>query len=329
MNSHTTTESTGNNPSLSIVTPAYHEEDNLPVLYQRLSKVLELENIDWEWIIVDDHSTDNTYTVIEQLALQDHRIKGIRLAKNSGAHIALTCGLHASHGQCVIALAGDLQDPPETIPELLEKWRQGAQVIWAVREAREGESPIKKLLARFYYLIMRKVVGMSDLPAEGADFFLLDRTVVNAFRQFNEKNVSIFALITWMGFKQCSIYYTKHARLHGRSGWTFKKKLKLLVDSITAFSYFPIRFMSYFGILIALAGFIYASIVIYNAISGTPPTGWASLIVIALVIGGFQISMMGVLGEYLWRSLDESRGRPAYFVESMTRDLQDRSSQPT
>ena len=156
------------------------------------------------------------------------------------------------------------------------------------------------------------------MPAEGADFFLLDDQVLAEFRQFRESNVSILALITWMGFRQTVIPYTKQARRHGESGWTLRKKLKLLVDSITAFSYIPIRLMSYIGFTVALAGFAYALIVIVNALTGTPPAGWTALMVIVLVIGGIQMLMMGVLGEYLWRTLDESRRRPRFIVEATT-----------
>ena len=156
------------------------------------------------------------------------------------------------------------------------------------------------------------------MPATGADFFLLDRKVVEAFSQFSEANVSILALITWMGFRQTAVPYDKEARLHGRSGWDLRKKLKLVVDSVTSFSYLPIRFMSYLGLVVGLGGFIYAGVVIFNAIHGDPVQGWSSLMVVVLVVGGLQMIMMGVLGEYLWRALDESRRRPRYIVEADT-----------
>jgi len=158
------------------------------------------------------------------------------------------------------------------------------------------------------------------MPASGADFFLLDRQVAEAFAHFNEANVSILALLTWMGFRQAVIGYDKEARLHGRSGWDLKKKLKLLVDSVTSFSYLPIRFMSYLGFVVAFLGFLYAGVVIFNAFHGDPVQGWSSLMVIVLVVGGLQMLMMGILGEYLWRALDESRRRPRYMVEATTAD---------
>ena len=303
---------------LSIVTPAYHEQRNLPLLYERLRAVLKPLPYDWEWVIVDDHSRDDSFAVIAGLAAQDKRVRGIRLARNSGAHIALTCALHAARGDCAIALAADLQDPPETIPLLLAEWQAGHQVVWAARSQRLGESAQRLRTSRLYYWLMRHVVGLKEIPPLGADFFLLDRKVLAAFRQFREANVSILALITWMGFRQTSISYTKQARAHGESGWTLRKKLKLFVDSVTGFSYVPVRFMSYLGMGLALLGFLYALVVVINALLGTPPLGWSTLTVIVLIIGGVQMVMMGVLGEYLWRALDQARNRPLYLVEGMT-----------
>lgn len=317
----TSRKSHGIRPIISVVTPAYHEADSLPELYERLRNVLDREEMDWEWVIVDDHSRDGTFSVIRNLAAKDSRIRGIRLARNTGAHMALTCALHAARGDCAIALAADLQDPPETVPELLAKWRAGFQVVWATRAKREGESLGKVMAARIYYWLMRRVVGFREMPAEGADFFLLDRKVLEAFQQFRESNVSILALITWMGFRQTMINYTKRVRVHGKSGWTLRKKLKLFVDSVTAFSYVPIRFMMYMGFAVFGIGFSVALFEIFNALAGNPPPGWTTLIVAVLVLGGFQMLMIGVLGEYLWRVLDESKRRPQYLIEDSVGDF--------
>jgi polyisoprenyl-phosphate glycosyltransferase len=303
---------------LSIVTAAYNEQDNLPVLYERIKKAVDNLGVDWEWVIIDDHSEDETFKVIDDISRRDPRIHGTRLARNSGAHIALTCGLHRAKGDCTVTLAADLQDPPEIIAELYREWLDGSQVVWAVRGKREGESKARVGLAGLYYLVMRKFVGFKDMPATGADFFLLDRRVVDTFCQCMESNVSILALITWLGFRQSYIDYTKEARLYGESGWTLKKNLKLLVDSITSFSYTPVRFMSYFGFIVAMSGFTYATFLVYNALTGDPLQGWTTLIVIILLLGGLQMLMMGVLGEYLWRTLDESRRRPRFIIEQTT-----------
>jgi glycosyltransferase involved in cell wall biosynthesis len=303
---------------LSVITPAFNESDNLPVLYLRLARVLDGAGICWEWIVVDDHSRDNTFEVISRLARSDSRVRGLRFARNFGSHTALACGLHHARGNCAAVMAADLQDPPESLPALLEEWRAGAHVVWAVRQRREGESATTVGLARIYYWLMRHMAGMKEMPSTGADFFLADRKVIEAFREFRESNTSVTALITWLGFKQSRVLYDKQARLYGRSGWSLEKKVKLLLDSITSFSYVPVRVMSYVGLLVALAGFIYAGLILVNATVGKPVHGWSSLMVAVLVIGGCQILMMGVLGEYLWRALEESRGRPRYLIEQQT-----------
>ena len=305
-------------PLLSIVTPAFNESLNLPLLYGRLREVLDAAGIDWEWLVVDDHSSDATFDVLRGMAASDTRVRGIRFARNCGSHAAITCGLHAVRGRCVAILAADLQDPPEVLPSLLDQWQLGGQVVWAVRASRPGEKARTLAFSRLYYWIMRRVAGLPQMPASGADFWLMDRRVVNAFRQFGEANVNMMALITWMGFRQRTIEYTKEARLHGRSGWSLEKKLKLAVDSVTSFTYLPIRLMSYVGFVVAVLGFTYALLVIWNAITGVPVAGWSSLMIVVLVLGGLQMLLMGILGEYVWRALDESRQRPRYLIEDAT-----------
>jgi dolichol-phosphate mannosyltransferase len=305
-------------PFVSVVTPAYNEARNLPVLFERLSKVMKSMELEWEWIVVDDHSSDDTFRMLSELSQEHLQIRGFRLARNFGSHSAIACGMQRANGDCVVLMAADLQDPPETLSDLIREWQSGNQVIWAVRIRREGEKARTLGFSRLYYWIMRHVVGMHEMPATGADFCLMDRRVVSALHQFSETNASVFALITWMGFRQKAIPYVKQARLHGRSGWNLEKKLKLAVDSVTSFTYVPIRLMSYLGFLVAVIGFFYAVFVVFNALHGHPPQGWTSLMVVVLVIGGIQMLMMGVLGEYLWRALDESRHRPKYLIEATT-----------
>lgn len=300
---------------LSVVTPAYNEQHNLPVLYQRLNDALAEQQLQWEWIVIDDHSSDGSFERLRSLAAQDPRVVAVRLARNSGSHAAVNCGLRRAKGDCAVVLAADLQDPPETISALIRKWRDGAQIVWAVRAEREGESLGTRGFARLYYWLMRRIVGFKEMPPTGADFFLADRRVLDILAQFNETNVSLLALLTWMGFRQAKILYTKQARLHGKSGWTLEKKLKLVVDSVTSFSYLPLRFMAYLGFAVAGLGFLYSLFVISNAMLGAPVAGWSSLMVVVLVIGGIQMMMMGMLGEYVWRALDESRRRPRFIIE--------------
>jgi polyisoprenyl-phosphate glycosyltransferase len=303
-------------PTLSVVVPCYNEERNLLPLYERLCAVLSGAGVDWELVVVDDHSTDLTFAVASELAEKDNRVFALRLARNVGSHVALMCGLDHSLGKAAVILAADMQDPPETILDLLARWRGGDQVVWAVRRERKGISTYQGLASRLYYKLMARIIGRSELVGQGADVFLVDRLVISALTQCSEGNLSLFSLVLWLGFRQSTITYVKEERLHGRSGWTFRKKLKLFVDSVTAFSYFPIRAMSMVGVAVALAGFGYALFIIgNNLISHVPVEGWSSLMVVVLVLGGLQMTMLGLLGEYLWRTLDEARRRPRYNVE--------------
>ena len=305
-------------PFISIITPAFNEEKSLSIFYQRLFGVLNSLHINYEWMVVDDHSNDSTYTVLKNIADKDKNVHAVRLSRNHGSHKAITAGLHLATGDCAIVMATDLQDPPEIIPKLIDKWKSGFQIVWAVRSNREGETNVTKSLSRFYYWLMKRVVGVEELPSTGADFFLIDRKVIDALKLFKESNVSIFSLLAWMGFNQESIFYVKQARMHGKSGWTFRKKMKLVIDSITSFSHFPIRLMTYIGFIAAFSGFVYALFVIYNFVLGQPDSGWSSLMVVVLILGGFQLIMAGILGEYLWRAVDESRRRPQFLIESST-----------
>jgi glycosyltransferase involved in cell wall biosynthesis len=303
---------------LTIVTPAYNEADSLLPLYAGLKRVMDDAGLDWEWVVVDDHSRDETFAVLKDLARSEDRLRAYRFARNSGSHSAVAFGLTQSKGDCAVVLAADLQDPPETVPLLIKKWKAGAHVVWAVREERLGESKQTLLFARLYYWLMRKVVGLQSIPEQGADFFLIDRKVIDAVSRFSESNTSIFALLSWVGFKQESVGYVKQARTHGRSGWTLAKKVKLLLDSVTSFSFFPVRIMSIAGFCLALLGFLYALVVLVNALLRNPVQGYPSLMVAVLVIGGVQMLMLGVLGEYLWRTLDETRRRPRFLIEETT-----------
>ena len=305
-------------PDISIVAPAYCEAKNLPVLYDRLKGVMDAVGGSWEWIIVDDHSPDDTFNVITELVARDNRVRGVRLARNYSSHTAITCGLHHARGACAVVLAADLQDPPELIPKLLDPWRRGAQVVWAVRGKRLGEKRRTLLFARLFYIFVRNFVGMKEMPATGADFFLLDRRAIDGFCQFGETNVHILALITWMGFRQETVIYDKQARLHGESAFNFGKRMQLVLDCVTSFTTRPIRLMGLVGFLVSLAGFALAGQIVWEVfiLDAGPPEGYASLMVALLVIGGVQMLMMAVLGEYLWRALDEARRRPRFLIEA-------------
>jgi dolichol-phosphate mannosyltransferase len=306
----------GKTQTLSVVVAAYNEEGNLPVLYQRICA------IDWmalglepELLFVDDHSTDRTPEILESFAATDPRVRVLRFSKNFGSHKAFTAGLEHCSGDAAVILAADLQDPPETIPQLIEKWREGARVVWAVRDDRIGESVATKALSRAYYYLMRRFAEVQP-PQKGADFLLVDRSVIDQLRTAPEKHTSLLSLIQWMGFDQNQITYTKAARHSGRSKWTLRKKFKLAVDSFVSFSYAPVRLASACGLLFAFSGFLYAIVIAIRAIAmGSPVQGWSSLMCVLLIVSGVQLAMLGILGEYLWRTFDETRGRPRYIVE--------------
>ncbi|MCF7809504.1 glycosyltransferase family 2 protein [bacterium] len=300
---------------LSVITPAYNEEKNLPVLYDKLLATLDKLDMSWEWIIIDDHSTDDTESVIKQLIDKDDRIKTLRFSKNFGAHAAIKCGFEHAQGDCLVNLAADLQNPPEHIPELVDKWRNGTQVVIAARKSREGESIKVTIPANIYRWFIRNFTELKDVPPKGSDYYLLDRLVIEAILQFKEVNLGFVNIIMWMGFRREYTSYTRKPRLYGKSGWTLQKKVKAAIDTILSFSYFPVRAISYSGIVVAFLGFLYAGRIIYNSFNGHPVQGWSSLMVVILFLSGIQMIMMGVLGEYLWRTNSEVKRRPRYLIE--------------
>jgi polyisoprenyl-phosphate glycosyltransferase len=301
---------------LSIVTPAYNEAENLPLLYERICRIdwatLDLE---FELLIVDDHSTDGTKAVLDGLIARDPRVKTLRFSRNFGSHAALTAGLEHATGAAAVVLAADLQDPPETIPALVADWRKGAATVWAVRGEREGESLSNRATARIFYALIERMTRMK-MPPNGVDFFLVDRAVIEALRSAPERNTSLVAQIQWLGFEQSSLVYTKVARASGRSKWTLSKRIKLSLDWVVGFSYYPIRTMSVIGLAFACLGFLYALfLIVRRFVFVVPVEGWTSLISVVLITSGVQLVMLGVLGEYLWRSFDASRQRPRFVIE--------------
>ncbi len=265
--------------------------------------------------MVDDHSRDGTFAVIERLAALDPRIRGIRLARNSGSHLAITCGLQHASGDAAALIVSDLQDPPELLSRMLERWRNGVQVVWAVRRERPGEA--HTWFASIYYWIMRRLVGMTDMPPTGVDYFLIDRVVIDAFLTAADRHVSVFALLMWLGFRREFIEYDKQPRLRGKSGWTLAKKIKLVIDSIVGFSDFPVWWAIYAGsgaMLVALVPALAAAV----AYPGIDAALW---LLAALMIGlfGCLLVAVGMVGHYVSRALDEARKRPLYTIEALTR----------
>lgn len=293
---------------VTLVTPAFNEALNLEGLYARIRAAMDTLGQEWEWIVVDDHSGDRTFEVVTALAAADPRVRGVRLARNEGSHVAITAGLHHALGDAAVVMAADLQDPPETIGAMLAAWRGGAQVVWGTRRAQPG-APAHAGFAAVYYWIMRRLVGVTALPERGADFFLADRVVLDAFARHAERQISVFALVAWMGFRQATIEYDKQPRAAGRSGWTTARKIALVADSVTAFSALPVRVVTALGVFLLAAGGVCG---LAWALRGGFRLGLTAGVV---VLSGLHLVALGVVGEYVWRALELARRRPVYLVE--------------
>lgn len=299
-------------PLISIIIPTYNEEENLPILYGRLQGVANKSEYDFEFIFIDDGSTDRSFSILKGLSTRDPRIKIIKFSRNFGSHAACLAGLIYSKGAACTFISADLQDSPELIIEMIRKWEEGYEVVIGVRE---WEKDSGRYFQRLYYKLVRKF-ALKNMPESGTDVFLIDRKVVDAVISMGEKNTSIFGLILWSGFSQTVVSYKKGERYRGISKWTFGKKIKLFIDTFVSFSYFPLRVMSFLGITIAFVGFIYALIIITARLFYSKAIeGWSSLMVVLLLVSGVQMLMLGVLGEYLWRNFDESRKRPPFIVK--------------
>lgn len=304
---------------ISIIVPVFNNAPSLPDLLGRF-QTLAANNAEdqFEFIFVDDGSVDNSFSVLESLLQTDSRIQIVKLSRNFGSNAALLAGLGQTHGDAVAAIAADLQDPPELIHNMLIDWRQGHKVVLAARQSRDDEFLTTVLADTFYSLFRR--FAIKTMPEHGFDFFLIDRQVRDLINNIQENNAYLMGLILWLGFSPKVIYYHRQAReqRYGRSMWTTAKKIKYFLDSFVAFSYFPVRAASVIGIVLSVAGLIYAAIVVaLRLATSVQPEGWASLMIVVLIVSGVQMLMIGILGEYLWRNLDETRRRPRFIVDSI------------
>jgi polyisoprenyl-phosphate glycosyltransferase len=303
---------------LSIIIPVFNEEASLPHLTLRLDALIaSLQgNVEVEVWLVDDHSSDTTPALLREICANHAAYHFIRLATNSGSHVAILAGLQQCQGDCAVMLAADLQDPPELIPEMLAQWRTHKHVVWAVREARAGLSRSEIFMAQLFYRLLN-TFSTVKLPPTGADYSLLDRVVINALLQSVSAHPSLALDIARLGFNQVEIPYVKAERQHGVSKWNLRKKLTAFADAFVSTSFMPLRLMSYVGMTASVVGFIYALLIIFFRLTGIVQVdGWAALMVVVLVFGGVQMIMLGVIGEYLWRTLEHARKRPMYFIEA-------------
>ncbi len=302
---------------VSVIVPVYYNSESLQELYAKLCSVPELNVLgEMEIVFVDDGSGDDSFEIIRSMASKDKRVTGIKLSRNFGSFVACLAGLTHCAGNCAVIISADLQDPPGLIGSMYKKWKEGNKVVMAVREERK-EGFFKVLFARIFYKLFRLLVT-DDMPKNGFDYVLIDRQVINVLTSIREKNTTLMGLILWMGFSRAEVLYTRVERKHGKSRWTLYKKINYFLDSIMAFSQFPIRIFSVIGILlsgISSIGIVYI-IAAYFAgwIEGV--AGWASLMVITLFMFGILFLGLGMMGEYIWRNLEETRKRPLFLIDT-------------
>lgn len=299
----------------SIIAPIYNEIGNIEELYKRLCGVMESVGESWELLLVDDGSTDGSSEVIRKLAQEDERVRPVLFARNFGHQLAVTAGLDYSRGQAVVIIDADLQDPPEVILDMIAKWREGYEVVYAVRAQREGENWFKMVTASLFYRIIYKITDV-NIPLDAGDFRLLDRSVVDILNRMRERHRFLRGMSVWVGFRQAGVTYRRASRYSGNTKYPFRKMLKFASDAITSFSYFPLQLATYLGFLCAGLSIVAIPIVIATRVTGSQAFfGQATTLIAVLFLGGVQLISLGILGEYIGRLYDEAKGRPLYIVK--------------
>ena len=302
-------------PRFSIVVPLFNEEDNIAALCERLRAVMEQTGANWELLAVNDGSSDRTQALLEAEAARDGRIRVLCLARNFGHQIAVTAGLDHAAGEAVILIDGDLQDPPELILEMIERWQAGHEVVYAIRSEREGESRFKKLTALVFYRLIYRITDV-DIPLDTGDFRLLDRKVVDALNAMREHNRFIRGMTSWVGFRQTGVRYVRQARHAGETKYPLRKMLRFALDAITGFSWFPLQIMIYFSLLLGVLSVLAVPVISLLRVTLGPGFlgGQVTTIVMLLLLGAFQLFFLFVMGQYVARIFDEVRRRPLYLV---------------
>ena len=299
---------------ISVVVPVYFNAASLPLLHQRLAEVAaQVSQSEFEFVFVDDGSADDSFDVLRVLAARDARVKVLRLVRNFGSNAAILAGLAHARGDGVAVISADLQDPPELIPEMIAKWRAGSSVVLAARADRR-DPLMTRWTSDLFNGLFRHFV-FPNFPPRGFDFFLADKKVVRVLVENAGANLYLFGLLLWIGYKPVTLTYTRAERQFGKSRWNLGRKIKYFLDAFIGFSYLPLRFASVIGIVLAFLGFSYAAFLIIARIAlGFPVEGWTSLMVVLLLVSGVQLVLLGILGEYVWRNLDETRRRPLYLI---------------
>jgi glycosyltransferase involved in cell wall biosynthesis len=304
---------------LSVAVPIFNELESLPELYRRVTEVMASQSDPWELILIDDGSTDGSREWIGEIAQSDSHVHPVIFARNFGHQVAVTAGLDKCRGEALVIMDADLQDPPEVIPELIEKWREGYEVVYAVRAEREGESWFKKITAAVFYRLINRITDV-DIPLDTGDFRLMDRQVIDVLTSMREKHRFPRAMVAWVGFRQTGVKYQRAARFAGETKYPFNKMLRLALNAITGFSYFPLQIATYFGFVSAGISILAIPLVITLRLIGNAAFfGQASTLIAVLFLGGVQLISLGILGEYIGRLYDEAKDRPLYIVRQDTK----------
>lgn len=299
---------------LSVVVPMYNEEEVIETTYRRITQVLEALGETYEIVFVNDGSRDRTAPIVRELGASDKRVKLIDFSRNFGHQIAVTAGMDYASGRVVVLIDADLQDPPELIPDMIARWREGYDVVYGKRIARKGESWFKKATASAFYRILQAMTSV-DIPLDTGDFRLMDRKVCDAIRQMRERSRFIRGMVSWAGFRQTALEYVREERFAGETKYPLRKMIRLSLDALTSFSTKPLKFAGILGFMMSAAGFIYLLVVLYQKFfTDTTLQGWTSMVVISLLFHGITLSLLGVFGEYIGRIYEETKGRPLYVV---------------
>ena len=304
----------------SVIAPIFNESDNIPELHRRVSEVMNSTGEPWELVLVDDGSTDGSTDMILELAKRDKQVRPVIFARNFGHQIAITAGWDYARGDAVVIIDADLQDPPELILEMAKKWREGYEVVYAVRAEREGESWFKLWTASLFYRIIFRITDVK-IPLDTGDFRLMDRKVVNVLKSMRERHRFPRGMSAWVGFKQIGVEYKRAARVAGETKYPFRKMFRLAINAVTGFSYFPLQVATYIGFFSAGIAAIAIPIVVYLRLTGSQAFfGQATTLIAVLFLGGVQLISLGILGEYIGRLYDEAKGRPLYIVREAPED---------
>lgn len=305
-------------PTVSIIIPIYNEEENIPELYHRLQSVIEQVDGEAEVIFIDDGSRDNSLNLVRQIYERDYRVKYISLARNFGHQIAVTAGLNNVKGEAVIVMDADLQDPPELVLPMIEKWRQGYQVVYAQRLSRKKESALKRFTAYAFYRILRRLADV-NIPPDTGDFCLMDREIVDILNAMPERNRYIRGLRAWVGFRQTAIPFERDPRFAGKVKYSFAKSWALAINGIISFSRVPLKLATYLGMLSAVAALLMIFLVLYWRLFdlASPLIGYTLITIALFFLGSVQLFCIGILGEYIGRIYEEVKGRPIYTVKEM------------